>query len=226
MTMAIEPTAATGSSSAPPTDRNRIGLADQFDSFLLLLTAQLKSQDPLSPMDANQFTQQLVQFTGVEQAIKTNETLSQLASMMRADQLSRGIEYLGAEVEARTETIRLGPDGGALASYRLDQPAAEVAIGIYDDAGDLVAIMAGENRAGQHEIQWDGRDQNGTRLPEGLYRIEVQALDAAGESVPVDTTIAGAVDGVELIGERLMLSVEGVLLPVEALTAIRRPVAS
>jgi flagellar basal-body rod modification protein FlgD len=224
--MAIEPTAASSTSSAVSTDRNRIGLADQFDNFLLLLTTQLKSQDPLSPMDANQFTQQLVQFTGVEQAIKTNETLSQLVSMMRADQLSRGLEYLGAEVEARTETVRLGPDGGARASYRLEQSAHEVAIGIYDGAGDLVATLVGETQAGRHDIQWDGRDQHGTRLPEGLYRVEVQALDPAGESLPVDTTIAGTVDGVELIGERLMLSVQGVLLPVEALTAIRRPVAS
>jgi flagellar basal-body rod modification protein FlgD len=224
--MAIEPTAATGASSATSADRNRIGLADQFDTFLLLLTTQLKNQDPLSPMDANQFTQQLVQFTGVEQAIKTNEALSQLVSMMRGDQLNRGIEYLGAEVEARADTIRLGPDGGTQAFYRLGQSAAEVAIGVYDEAGDLVATMTGETEAGLHDVQWDGRDQTGARLPEGLYRIEVHALDSAGESVPVDTTIAGTVDGVELIGERLMLSVHGVLLPVETLTAIRRPVAS
>ena len=224
--MAIEPTAASSASGAPSADRNRIGLADQFDSFLLLLTTQLKSQDPLSPMDANQFTQQLVQFTGVEQAIKTNETLSQLVSMMRADQLSRGIEYLGAEVEARAETIRLGPDGGAEASYRLEQSADEVAIGIYDGGGNLVATMTGETQAGRHDIQWDGRDQTGARAPEGLYRVEVHALDSTGQSLPVDTSITGAVEGVELIGERLMLSVQGVLLPVEALTAIRRPVAS
>jgi flagellar basal-body rod modification protein FlgD len=223
--MAIEPTAASSTSTAASGNRNRIGLADQFDSFLLLLTTQLKSQDPLSPMDANQFTQQLVQFTGVEQAIKTNDTLSQLVSMMRADQLTRGIDYLGAEVEAGSESIRLGPDGGAQAFYRLDQPAAEVAIGIYDETGELVATMAGETGPGLHTVDWDGRDSTGARLPEGLYRVEVHAIDSAGQSVPADTTIAGTVDGVELIGERLMLSVQGVLLPPEALTAIRRPLA-
>lgn len=224
--MAIDPTAASTQPNATSGNRERVGLADQFDSFLLLLTTQLKSQDPLSPMDANQFTEQLVQFTGVEQAIKTNETLSQLVSMMRADQLNRGIDYLGAEVEAQAGTIRLGPDGAGHAFYQLAEPAAEVAIGIYDEAGELVATMAGEDRAGAHEIAWNGRDQAGRSLPEGLYRIEVQAVDSDGESVPVDTTIAGNVDGVEVVGERLMLSVQGVLVPLDSLTAVRRPQAA
>src|SRR5512132_470358 len=80
--------------------KSRIGLADDFDSFLQLLTTQLKHQDPLSPMDANQFTQQLVQFSSVEQAIKTNDVLGQLLSLVRSDQIGRSLDYLGAEVEA------------------------------------------------------------------------------------------------------------------------------
>jgi flagellar hook assembly protein FlgD len=74
-----------------------------------------------------------------------------------------------------------------------------------------------------HTVPWDGRDQTGARLPDGLYRVEVAATSAAGAPVPVSTTIAGVVDGVELQGERVMLSVAGVLLPLDAVTAIRRP---
>ena len=75
-------------------------------------------------------------------------------------------------------------------------------------------------------MPWDGRDQTGARLPDGLYRVEVAAQDAAGAAVPVSTTIAGVVDGVELQGDRLMLSVAGVLLPLDAVTTIRRPPAT
>jgi flagellar basal-body rod modification protein FlgD len=87
--------------------KSRIGLADDFDSFLHLLTTQLKNQDPLSPMDANQFTPQLVQFSSVEQAIKTNDVLRQLLSLVRSDQIGRSLDYLGAEVEAPGQTLRL-----------------------------------------------------------------------------------------------------------------------
>jgi flagellar basal-body rod modification protein FlgD len=81
-------TAAASSAAA----KDRIGLADDFDSFLQLLTTQLKNQDPLAPLDANQFTQQLVQFSAVEQAIKTNDALGQLLSVMRGDQIDGSVD--------------------------------------------------------------------------------------------------------------------------------------
>jgi flagellar basal-body rod modification protein FlgD len=216
--------AATTSATAAPAG-GRIGLADNFDGFLKLLTTQLQSQDPLSPLDATQFTEQLVQFTGVEQAIKTNDVLNQLVALVRADQISRAVGYIGAEVEAKGQTVRLDADGPAKVRYRLDQPAAEVTISIYNEAGRLVGTRQGKAIAGVHEVPWDGRDQNGAKLPEGLYRVDVVAKNAAGAPVPASTTVAGIVDGVELLGERVMLSVDGVLLPLDALATIRRPTA-
>ena len=204
----------------------RIGLAENFDNFLKLLTTQLQSQDPLSPLDATQFTEQLVQFTGVEQAIKTNDVLGQLVALVRADRISRAVGYLGAEVEAKGQTVRLDGDRPATVRYRLDQTAAEVLISIYDEAGRLVGSRQGKLSAGVHDVPWDGRDHTGAQLPEGLYRVEIRASNAAGAAIPVSTTIAGTVDGVELLGERLMLSVDGVLLPLDAVTTIRRPPAS
>ena len=217
--------AATTSATTSTAASGRIGLADNFDNFLKLLTAQLQSQDPLSPLDATQFTEQLVQFTGVEQAIKTNDVLGQLVALVRADQVTRAVDYLGAEVEAKGQTVRLDADGPATVRYRLDQAAAEVVIDIYDEAGRLVGSRQGKTSAGVHDVSWDGRDHTGAKLPDGLYRVEVRASDAAGAPVPVSTTVAGIVDGVELLGQRLMLSVDGVLLPLEAITTIRRPPA-
>jgi flagellar basal-body rod modification protein FlgD len=200
--------AAIANPAPPNAASGRIGLADNFDNFLKLLTTQLQSQDPLSPLDATQFTEQLVQFTGVEQAIKTNDVLGQLVALVRADQVTRAVDYLGAEVEAN------------------GQPAAEATISIYNEAGRLVRIQAGEASPGVHTVPWDGRDQAGARLPDGLYRVDVAAEDPAGAAAPVSTTIAGVVDGVELQGDRLMLSVAGVLLPLDAVTTIRRPPAT
>jgi flagellar basal-body rod modification protein FlgD len=217
--------AATTNAASSAAASSRIGLADNFDNFLKLLTTQLENQDPLSPLDATQFTEQLVQFTGVEQAIRTNDALGQLITLVRADQIARAVDYLGAEVEAAAQTVRLSGADAATVRYRLDQPATKVVISVYDQAGRLVRTVEGEASPGVHAVPWDGRDQNGARLQDGLYRVEVAAGDAAGGAVPVSTTIAGIVDGVEVQGERLMLSVAGVLLPLEAITTIRRPAA-
>jgi flagellar basal-body rod modification protein FlgD len=214
---------ATTNSAASTAATSRIGLADNFDNFLKLLTTQLQSQDPLSPLDAAQFTEQLVQFTGVEQAIKTNDVLGQLVALVRADQVTRAVDYLGAEVEANAQSVRLDGNAPATVHYRLDQPAAAATINIFNEAGRLVRTQAGDASPGVHTVPWDGRDQAGARLPDGLYRVEVAAGDGAGAAVPVSTTIAGVVDGVELQGDRLMLSVAGVLLPLDAVTTIRRP---
>jgi flagellar basal-body rod modification protein FlgD len=218
--------AATANAAGSAAASGRIGLADSFDNFLKLLTTQLRSQDPLSPLDATQFTEQLVQFTGVEQAIKTNDVLGQLVALVRADQVTRAVDYLGAEVEANGQSVRLDGNAPATVHYRLDQPAAEATISIYNEAGRLVRIQAGEASPGVHTVPWDGRDQAGARLPDGLYRVDVAAEDPAGAAAPVSTTIAGVVDGVELQGDRLMLSVAGVLLPLDAVTTIRRPPAT
>ena len=211
--------AAAGSSAT----KSRIGLADDFDSFLQLLTTQLKHQDPLSPMDANQFTEQLVQFSSVEQAIKTNDVLGQLLSLVRNDQIGRSLDYLGAEVEAPGQSVRLDGSTPAAVGYHLDQPASEVVISIYDQAGRLVATRQGTGEPGNHSVAWDGRDQSGQPLSEGLYRVDVAARNAAGEPVTVGTSVRGTVDGVELMNDKVMLSVDGVLLPLDSVTSIRRP---
>jgi flagellar basal-body rod modification protein FlgD len=220
------PSSTAGTAAASSAAKDRIGLADDFDSFLQLLTTQLKNQDPLAPLDANQFTQQLVQFSAVEQAIKTNDALGQLLATMRGDQIARSVDYLGAEVEAEGQTIRLGEGGPARVRYRLDQSAAQVRIEIYDGAGRLVATRQGETGAGSHSLDWNGQSQSGAPLPAGLYRVEVVASDAAGQAVPVTTTIRGVVDGVEIDGDRLMLSIDGVLMPLDSITSIHRPQAS
>ncbi|MEM7044366.1 MAG: flagellar hook assembly protein FlgD [Pseudomonadota bacterium] len=212
-------TAATTTSDK--TNESLTGLADDFGSFLQLLTTQLQNQDPTSPMDADQFTQQLVQFSGVEQQIKSNETLGELASLMQADQLSQSVSYLGAEVEAEGDVFRLGDDGLAKIHYDLGSSAATSLLKITDEFGRVVALKQGEISAGRHSFTWDGLGDDGVRRTDGSYKVEVLAQSAAGTPVAASTTITGVVDGVELNGADTMLSVDGVLMPLERISAVR-----
>jgi flagellar basal-body rod modification protein FlgD len=220
--MAIGSVPSSASSAAAPAQQ-RIGLADNFDSFLKILTAQLRSQDPLAPLDANQFTQQLVQFSAVEQAIKTNASLAELIAQGRAEPFGHGLDLLGAEVVAAGETVRLGEGEPARFHYRLAEPAAALTLRVRDGAGNVVWQGSGAGTAGVHEVAWRGVDAAGRRLPDGHYRLEVEATGAAGAPVAVETTISGRVDGIELAGERLLLSVEGALVAMDAVRTVRAP---
>lgn len=222
--MPTDALSATAASPAAPAESSAVsGLADDFDNFLALLTTQLANQDPLSPMDADQFTQQLVQFTGVEQTIQTNTMLEALVGLARSEQFARGLDYVGAEVEAEGATVHLGADRLANFHYSLEEPAAAVQIDLLDERGNLVHRMAGDPGAGSHSVAWDGVDADGNELPEGLYQMEVRAIDAAGQPVPVSTRISGVVDAVEPREDRLLLSVDGVLVAQESITRIGRP---
>lgn len=218
----VDISAVTANATQSESKGSITGLADDFDSFLKLLTTQLQNQDPTSPMDADQFTQQLVQFSGVEQQIRSNETLGELASLMQADQLSQSVSYLGAEVEAEGDVFRLGDDNLANLHYTLDGAASTVLLKISDEYGRLVALKPGETGAGRHSLTWDGIGDDGVQRTEGAFKIEVVAQNAAGAPVSASTTVSGIVDGVEMNGAETMLSVDGALMPLERVSAIRQ----
>ena len=218
--------ALTATTAQSSTNESVTGLADDFSSFLKLLTTQLQHQDPTSPMDADQFTQQLVQFSGVEQQIRSNETLGELATLMQAEQLSQSVNYLGAEVEAEGDVFRLGEDGEAKIHYELERSASSVLLKITDEFGQVVALEPGELGAGRHSLTWDGIGDDGVRRTDGSYKVEVLAQSAAGTPITASTTISGIVDGVEMNGTEALLSVDGVLMPLERVSAVRTVAAA
>src|ERR1039457_7415751 len=105
ITSSVPSTAASAGSVASTVNSTEI--ASNFTTFLQLLTTQLKNQDPLSPMDTNQFTQQLVEFAGVEQQMKTNDTLSTLVSLQQSAQTSQELTLVGATVVVNGTTAQL-----------------------------------------------------------------------------------------------------------------------
>lgn len=195
-------------------------LAADFDTFLTLLTAQLKTQDPLSPMDAEQFTSQLVQFSAVEQAIQTNSKLETLVSLMQTTQHTAALGYVGATVELDNSSIHLPFGGEAQVSYELPATAQTVKITIVDSAGATVRELAGPTGAGPQGVAWDGLDDSRTSSAAGTYGVRIEALDAAGKPLAVSLTTTGKVDALLQGSDGLVLSVGGRSYPLEAVRAI------
>ncbi len=200
-------------------------LADNFDTFLTLLTTQLKNQDPLEPMDTKEFVQQLTQFTGVEQAIQTNINLEQLLNLQQASQTSASVSYLGKAVEAAGDVNAL-KDGQANWSYELSSTAYSSSILIEDQFGSVVYVQPGEKAAGLHQFSWDGKDNNGNQQPDGIYRLVVGAADVQNSEIAASTFISGTVNAVRSDPTGAVLFLGDVEVPMENVIRVTEPSAS
>jgi flagellar basal-body rod modification protein FlgD len=182
-------------------------LADNFQSFLQLLTTQLQHQSPLDPLDTNQFTQQLVQFAQVEQQLKSNTELETLVSLQQTAQQTQALGYVGTTVVVDGKTTDL-KNGIATWSFNVPKPASAT-ITVTNAAGQTVYSGNYTMQAGQQNFTWDGRSANGTQWPDGTYTISVTAQDTSGQSVAVATEVEGVVDSVDLSQNPPLLSVGG-----------------
>ena len=169
-------------------------LAEDLNQFLNLLTTQLKNQDPLDPMDANEFTQQLVSFASVEQQIYQNSNLEKLLNVQQTSQISSMVNFIGKRIEAPSDQLPL-ENGNAEFTYEVGADANKVFINVRDADGLSVYAIDGETSSGKHNVAWDGKDKNGTQMPDGTYTLYVQALDRLGDSVDVSQTVFGTVSG-------------------------------
>ena len=181
-------------------------LADTFDTFLNLLTTQLKHQDPLDPMDTNEFTSQLVEFTNVEQAMKTNKKLDDLISLQTELQLNNAVGYIDRQVGADSIILML-QDGESTVTYDLGANASKVNVLIIDEEGNTVRTIEGDTAFGHHEIAWDGLDDDGLAMEDGLYGFLVTAVDADLEPVPLVQGTVGKVTGVKLSDGEVTLEI-------------------
>ncbi len=205
----------------------RTRLAESFDTFLALLTVQLKNQDPLSPMDSNQFTQQIVQMTGVEQQLLTNDLLKSLVANT-SNGVSTAVSLIGKEVRAATTDAKL-QDGKAEWHYTLPRDANDVKIEVLDQTGKVVRVLSAEEagrKAGDHKVTWDGKDSNGVRMPDGLYSLRVTGTDSNYATIPAMISIEGTVTGVEQSNGETLITVNGAPVPWNYITTIKQPTAT
>ncbi|WP_162906771.1 flagellar hook assembly protein FlgD [Algihabitans albus] len=200
-------------------------LGETFDDFLTLLTTQLQYQDPLSPMDSTQFTEQLVHFTNVEQGIAQNEKLEELLAQNSFNTTAQAVGFIGKEVEMFGEFVVVGdggPDDMSVMSYGLARDASETTIKIFDDSGEVVRELIGKTAAGAHELNWDGRDENGIAVPPGIYAIEVEAVGSNDEPIGTAGRTEAVVQAVSTNNGRTFLDIGGIDIPLEDVIAIRQ----
>ncbi len=221
MADAITSTGATAAAASTGKTATK-GIAENFDSFLMLLTTQLKNQSPLDPLDTNQFTQQLVQFASVEQQLKSNATLSALLTTVKASTTSNAASFIGMQVTADGATTRLA-NGSARWVLNPARNASQAAITIRDKNGGVVATRTSALTAGAQTFTWDGKTSTGTTAPDGDYTITVAALDSSGQGVPVKTEISGRVDAVDMTGDTPQLVIGSVRVPLGSVKTLGLP---
>jgi flagellar basal-body rod modification protein FlgD len=210
---------SSGSNNAGlASDTNTI--AGNFDTFLSLLTTQLQNQNPLDPLDTNQFTSQLVQFSSVEQQLKSNDFLSTLVQATQNSSNNAAVSYIGKTVTSSGVDSDL-KNGQATWSFNLPQ-AANVTVTIKDANGNQVYTENGSLGAGQGQFNWDGTETDGSIAPEGSYSITINAKNAQGAYVAADTQTTGVVTGVDLSGSEPSLIVGSQTIKLSDVTSVRQ----
>jgi flagellar basal-body rod modification protein FlgD len=195
-------------------------IAGNFQEFLKLLTTQLQNQDPLSPMDTNQFTQQLVQFASVEQQLKTNSDLDQIVTLNKTSQATAALSFVGAQVTANGSTSQL-KNGVAVWNVNSPQPAT-ASISIVDQNGNTVWTSQQPLTTGAQTFSWNGQTSTGSVAPDGLYTIKITAQGATGQSVTTSTQFTGTVTGVDLSGSQPLLQVGSSFITIPQVTAVQK----
>lgn len=218
-TSSVANAAANAASTGSAASADKQTLVGNYEMFLELLTIQIKNQNPLEPMDANQFTEQLTQYSSVEQQIKTNENLEQMIKELSSQNMGAIVSYIGKEVEASGSTAVLR-NGSATWTYDSDR-AATAAITVTNSAGAVVYSQQQAINAGSGSFTWDGKAMNGGTAPDGEYTINIAATDANGAAATVTTGITGVVDEVDLSGGEAVLKIGNVRVPIGSVTAIR-----
>lgn len=213
--------AASGGSVLDRINNSRNRLADSEETFLNLLTVQLKNQDPLSPLDSNQFTQQIVQMTGVEQQLIANDLLSMLVGMSDGG-LAGAVGIIGKQVTAQTADATL-QDGEANWTYELPRSAAGVKLEIVNSLGQTVWTEEKTGVAGgPHDLDWNGKNADGQQLPDGgQYTLKVTATGTAGETIAASTYVTGLASAIQTIDGQTVVTVGKSKVPLSSVVGVK-----
>ncbi len=200
-----------GSSTSTAAATNALAsqqIAGNFQSFLQLLTTQLQNQNPLDPLDTNQFTQQLVEFAGVQQQLNTNDSLATLVSLQQTAQSTQALDYVGKTAVVSGSTAALT---NSTATWQLSVPTAStVNITIANSTGQTVFTGSYNASAGNNQpFEWNGQGNDGTQWPDGNYTLTATAKDGGGNTVAITSAIEGTVNSVDLTQSPPLLSIGG-----------------
>ena len=212
--------AARASVSAPETSQGQ--LAQNFDTFLQLLITQIQNQDPTDPVSTESFTQQLVQFSELEQSIQSNSNLETIQTSIASQNAANAVNYIGGVVTAEGATATL-QNREATFNLRANEFIPEAAITIRDNLGNVVFETSQALQPGDNSFTFNGRGSNGRQFDDGgQFTISVQGNNAAGNFSPVSTAIRGVVDGVDFSGSTPNLQIGATNVPITSVLSVTR----
>lgn len=197
------------------------GLNADFNMFLKLLTTQMQNQDPLDPMDSSQYTQQLVQYSQVEQSIKQNATLSSILASLGNQGLTQASTMIGKTVEVNSDSSGLSATAPAQWNWYASGEAAEITATIIDASGKTVETrkLTVDERTGS--FTWDGKVSGSDKTaPDGVYTLKLEGVDAAGNKITVSPWAAGSVDNVQMVNGAVLLSINGAQYAADSVSRI------
>lgn len=192
------------------------------DDFLKLFVTQLQNQDPLNPQDSTQFVSQLAQLTQVEQAYNTNTNLSSLLTAMNGSTSLSAVSFLGKEIKADGDQVKLVTGTEPSLGYRLPATASKVLVEVQDSRGITVRTLTlGATPAGDGTVSWDGKDGAGKALPAGSYTFSVTGYNADGDKFAGSPLLLGKVDGVTLEGTEPYVTIGGIDVPMSKILSVK-----
>ena len=207
------------SSSSTSSSSSSSTTSSDFTTFLKLFTTQLENQDPTSPMDTTQMTNQLAMFSEVEQQAGTNSRLDKLLTAVTGNSLTSAVGYMGKTVEASGDQTSLS-GGSATIGYSLPSTASSVSIEVMNSSGTVVNTLSGDTASGSHTVSWDGTDSSGNTLSDGAYTFSVTATDSSGSSITPTTYTTGKVTGVETSNSTTVLNLGSIQVDLSNVTAV------
>jgi flagellar basal-body rod modification protein FlgD len=217
----------TGSSSTmSASDQTNINnqIAGNFTTFLTLLTTQLQNQNPLDPLDTNQFTQQLVQFASVEQQMNMNTQLQALVALQQTAQNSQALGFVGKTVTVTGSTAPL-TNGQAQWTFNPSTPATAT-LTVTDSTGQTVFSKTGTVQPGAQAFNWNGLDSSGHQWADGNYTLTITGTGADGKAVAIPTTVTGMVNSVDLTQSPPVMSIGGKNYTLNQILSVQQPLGS
>ncbi len=211
--------AQTATTSQSAAANASTALSGNYSMFLTLLTTQLKNQDPTDPMKSADFTNQLVQYSSVEQQIQTNKNLESLLSANIFQAANTAVGLIGKQVQAYSNGSTL-KDGQASWKVDLADDAPNTTVQVLDKNGATVYSEKVDGKSGAQDFNWDGKNSSGTQMDDGSYFLQVAANDAAGQPVTSDVRITGIVTGVDITSANPVITVNGAQIKYSDVTSV------